>query len=140
MRHFLQINGAGFVTAQWDYSSDRARKPPGSKDVTGRTDGPWLGKKYDRAADTFAWPEPTASLTASASSIQLGGKVTLSWETSHAVSAEISVTGGTVIHRCEPVQAGAVEVEPGRTATYTLTATGHPGATPATDRVTVTVS
>ena len=98
-----------------------------------------LGQIYDRQADTFAWPEPVASLTASEAAIDKGESVTLSWATEHAVSANISVADGTVIHRCEPVGAGTVEVDPGQTATYTLTATGRGGTTPAAARVTVTV-
>lgn len=129
----------GRVVALWS-DTGWSQAPPGWVDVTARTDGPWLGKLYDRAADTFAWPEPTAALAASEAAIDQGGKVRLSWETEHAVSAEIAVTGGAVVHRCEPVEAGTVEVEPGQTYTYTLTATGRAGTTPATAQVTVTVT
>lgn len=141
-KKYVELDAAGICFHEVEYMAAEAPQsvPAGLIDVTVRADGPWLGKKYDRAADTFSWPEPTAALTASASSIARGEKVTLSWETAHALSAEIAVTGGTVIHRCEPVHAGAVEVAPNRTTTYTLTATGQPGTTPATQsrRVTVT--
>ena len=139
-KKYIQLDAAGICVHEFEHMGEAPPNVPADlMDVTSRTDGIWLGKKYDRAADTFAWPEPTASLTASASSIASGEKVTLTWETQHAVSAEISVTGGTVIHRCEPVGSGSVEVAPGKTATYTLTATGRAGTTPATARVTVTV-
>ncbi len=140
-KKYVQLDANGICFHEFEYLGAKAPKAgAGLADVTSRTDGPWLGKKYNANTDTFAWPEPTAKLTASASSIAQGEKVTLSWETGHAVSAEISVTGGTVIHRCEPVEAGMVEVEPGQTATYTLTATGRAGTTPATQRRRVTVS
>ena len=138
---YIQLDSAGICFHEFEYSGSKAPKAGAALiDVTSRSDGPWLGKKYDAKAGTFSWPAPEVSFMASASSIVQGEKVTLSWETQHTVSAEISVTGGTVIHRCEPVHAGAVEVEPGQTATYTLTATGRAGTTPATQRRRVTVT
>ena len=140
-KRYIQLDAAGICSHEFERLGEAPKSvPAGLSDVTSRTDGPWLGKQYDLATDTFSWPEPTAALTASAASIDLGGKVTLSWATEHAVSANISVADGTVIHRCEPVGAGTVEVEPGQTATYTLTATGRAGTTPATDRRRVTVT
>ncbi|MCY4584890.1 MAG: hypothetical protein OXB98_02515 [Bryobacterales bacterium] len=140
-KKYIQLDAEGICFHELEYAGQKPpRTGPELMDVTSRTDGPWLGKIYDRAADAFAWPEPTAKLTASASSISQGGKVTLSWETKHALSAEIALASGTVIHRCEPVHGGAVEVEPGQTYTYTLTATGRAGTTPATARRRVTVT
>lgn len=136
MSHFIKINTAGVVTAHWYFSSVRAQQPIGSMDVTARNDGPWLGKVYDRNADTFAWPEPTAELTVSASSIERGESVTLSWETAHAVRAEIDQGVGVL----DPVEGGEVEVSPARTTTYELTATGREGTTQATVRRRVTVT
>lgn len=138
---YIQLDANGICFHEFEYLGAKTPKAgAGLTDVTARTDGPWLGKKYDAQADTFAWPEPTAKLTASASSIAQGEKVTLSWETAHALSAEIAVAGGAVVHRCEPVESGAVEVEPGQTMTYTLTATGREGTTPAKARRRVTVT
>ena len=140
-KKYIQLDANGICFHEFEYMGAKAPKAgAGLTDVTTRTDGPWLGKKYDPQTGTFAWPEPTAKLTASASSIAQGGKVTLSWETEHALSAEISVTGGDVIHRCDPVGGGEVEVEPAQTTTYTLTAVGRAGTTPATQRRRVTVT
>ena len=140
-KKYIQLDTNGICFHELEYLGAKAPNAgAGLTDVTARTDGPWLGKKYDPNTGTFSWPEPTAKLTASASSIAQGEKVTLTWETEHAISAEISVTGGAVIHRCEPVEAGSVEVEPGQTATYTLTATGRAGTTPAKTRRRVTVT
>ena len=139
-KKYIQLDANGICFHEFEYLGAKAPKAgAGLTDVTSRADGPWLGKKYDRAADAFSWPEPTAKLTASASSIAQGEKVTLSWETSHALSAEIS-TGGKVIQRCEPVHAGQVDVEPAQTTTYELKATGREGTTPATQRRRVTVT
>ena len=113
-KKYIQLDAAGICVHEFEHMGEAPQNVPADlMDVTSRPDGIWLGKKYDRAADTFAYPDPTASLTASESSIASGDKVTLTWETQHAVSAEISVTGGTVIHRCEPVGSGSVEVAPG---------------------------
>ena len=139
-KKYIQLDADEICYHELEYMGGEEPRPPADLiDVTSRTDGPWLGKVYDRAADTFAWPEPTAALTASASSIDSGGTVTLSWETRHAVSAEISAAGA-VIHRCVPVGSGAVVVTPGRTYTYELTSTGREGTTPATASATVTVT
>lgn len=138
---YIQLDANNRCYHELEYQgADPPKAGAGLVDVTSRTDGPWLGKVYDPQAGTFAWPEPTAKLTASASSIAQGEKVTLTWETTDAVSAEITTGGGAVVHRCEPPEAGEVEVEPGQTYTYTLTATGREGTTPARDRKRVTVT
>lgn len=141
-KKYIQLDADNRCYHELEYlGAEPPKAGAGLVDVTSRTDGPWLGKVYDPQAGTFAWPEPTAKLTASASSIAQGGKVTLSWETTDAVSAEIrTVAGNALIHRCEPPEAGAVEVEPGQTYTYELTAAGQPGTTPARDRRRVTVT
>ena len=136
-KKYVQLNAAGICFHEFEYTGRRAPRAGAElMDVTARTDGPWLGKQYDAASDTFAWPEPTATLTVSASSTERGGKVTLRWETEHAVSAEIDQGVGAL----DPVEAGEVELSPERTTTYELTATGREGTTPATVRRRVTVT
>ena len=135
-KKYIQLDAGGICFHELEYSGvEPPRAGSDLMDVTDRTDGPWLGKKYDRDANTFAWPEPTASLTVSESSIARGGKVTLTWETAHAISAEIDQGVGALT----PVGGGEVEVSPERTTTYQLTATGREGTTPATARRRVTV-
>ena len=104
-------------------------------DVTSRNDGPFLGKVYDPNTDTFSLPPPTAALTASEESITRGESVKLTWETAHAVSAEIDHDVGAVTPA-----GGSVDVTPLETKTYTLAATGAEGTTPATAQVTVRVT
>ena len=138
--HLIKIE-RGRVVAEWSDTGRSGPPPVGWSDVTARTDGPWRGKLYDAKTDTFTWPEPTAKLTASAARIAQGEKVTLTWQTKDALSAEIKIVGsGALVHRCDPVEAGPVKVEPGQTYTYELVATGHPGTTPAKARRRVTVS
>lgn len=75
---------------------------------------------------------PTASLTASPTSITAGQSATLTWTTSNATSASIDNGIGTV-----QVPNGSMSVTPSQTTTYTLTATGTGGN--ATAQATVTV-
>ncbi len=142
-KKYAELDAAGICFHEFEYMAAEAPQsvPAGLMDVTARTDGPWLGKIYDAQTDTFAWPEPTAKLTASAARIAQGEKVTLTWRTTDALSAEITNVnaGGALVHRCEPPGAGVVEVEPGQTFTYELTATGRAGTTPAKARRRVTV-
>ena len=133
-KKYIQLDAKGRCFHEIEYQGESPPKVgPGLLDVTDRTDGPWLGKVYTLATDTFAWPEPTAKLTASARAIAAGEAVTLRSETTDALSADIDQGVG-------PVELnGEVEVRPASTTTYTLTATGHPGTTPATSRRKVTV-
>ena len=62
----MDANGVCFH--KLEYTGAEPPQPGvGLIDVTDRADGPWLGKVYDAQSDTFAYPEPTASLTVSAS-------------------------------------------------------------------------
>ena len=79
-------------------------------------------------------PQPRAALAVSESSIETGRSVELRWVTSEAESVEIDQGIGAV-----PLS-GSLRVSPERATTYTLTATGQPGSTPATASVTVTVT
>ena len=79
-------------------------------------------------------PQPRASLAVSESSVEAGRSVELRWVTSEAVSVEIDNGIGEV-----PLS-GSLRVAPKAATTYTLTATGQPGSTPATVEVTVTVT
>ena len=76
---------------------------------------------------------PTATLTASPTSITSGQTATLTWTTTNATSASIDNGIGAV----QPVSGGSVTVTPSKTTTYTLTATGSGGS--ATAQATVTV-
>lgn len=79
-------------------------------------------------------PQPRAALAVSESSIEIGRSVELRWVTSEAVSVEIDQGIGPV------ALSGSLRVSPKTPTTYTLTATGQPGSTPATAAVTVTVT
>ena len=79
-------------------------------------------------------PQPLASLAVSESSVEIGRSVELRWVTSEALSAAIDQGIGAV-----PLS-GSLRVSPERATTYTLTATGQPGSTPATAAVTVAVN
>ena len=73
---------------------------------------------------------PTASLTANPESVDKGGAVTLTWQTSNATDVSIEGIGA--------VQAsGSQSVTPAESTTYTLTAKGAGGTQQATARVTV---
>jgi hypothetical protein len=74
---------------------------------------------------------PTASFSASASSITSGQSVTLTWSTTNATSASIDQGIGNVATSSTKV------VSPTATTTYTLTATGAGGTV--TQSVTITV-
>jgi phospholipase C len=78
-------------------------------------------------------PAPTATLTASPTSITSGQTATLTWTTTNATSANIDNGIGAV----QPVSGGSTTVQPSMTTTYTLTATGPGGS--ATAQATVTV-
>ncbi len=75
---------------------------------------------------------PTASLKASAGSIQVGQSSTLTWTTGNAVSATLN--GGPV------ALTGSQIVSPSSTTTYTLAATNASGTTISTAVVTVTAA
>ncbi len=81
-------------------------------------------------------PDPSInSFTASTVWAVSGGAVTLSWETSDALSLNIDNGVGAV----KPVASGSVTVRPTETTTYTLTATGVGGTMAARKTVTVKV-
>jgi uncharacterized membrane protein len=74
---------------------------------------------------------PTASISASPSTIVQGGSATLTWQTTNATDISIDVLGA--------VQAsGSQSVTPTNTTTYTLTAKGSGGTQTAAATVTVT--
>lgn len=75
---------------------------------------------------------PTASISASPTSVAFGQSSTLSWNTLLATSVSISDGVGTVSI------SGSLSVTPAVTTTYTLTATGAGGTTISTATVTVT--
>ncbi len=77
----------------------------------------------------------TANLSASSPRIAAGQSVTLTWSTANALSAIIDNGVGAVT----PVAGGSKSVSPTADTTYTLTATGAAGTTPATASVTVRV-
>jgi len=75
---------------------------------------------------------PTATLSASPSSISLGQSATLNWSSTNATTASISPGIGTV------PTTGSRVISPSATTTYTLTVTGPGGS--ATSTMTVTVN
>jgi peptidoglycan-associated lipoprotein len=74
---------------------------------------------------------PTASLTANPESVEKGGAVTLTWQTSNATDVSIEGIGGVQT-------SGSQQVTPADSTTYTLNAKGAGGTQQATARVTVT--
>jgi len=77
-------------------------------------------------------PAPTATISASPSTITSGGSSTLSWSTTNATSVSIDNGVGSV------GTSGSISVSPTSTTTYTITATGSGGT--ANDSATVTVT
>jgi hypothetical protein len=77
-------------------------------------------------------PAPTASLTASPSTVQQGQSATLTWQTTNATTVTISSITGNL-----PAK-GSQQVTPSTATTYTLTATGSGGTVTATAQVDVT--
>ncbi len=76
-------------------------------------------------------PGPTATLTASPSSVAFGQPSTLTWTTTNATSVTIDQSIGTVAAN------GSVPVTPGGTTTYTLTASNAAGTVTRSATVTV---
>ena len=136
LKRFIEIR-EGLVVNELEYLSAKHQPTSNSAltDVTARADGPWLGKFYDRQADTFSYP-PKAFLEASKESIASGESVTLTWTTEHALSAKIDNGVGALA----PLDGGSVKVSPTETSTYTLTARGAAGTPDAVATVTVTVN
>jgi len=91
------------------------------------------GTATAQATVTVQAGPPTATLTASPTSITSGQTATLTWTTTNATSASIDNGIGAVT----PVSGGSITVEPSKTTTYTLTATGPSGSTTAQATVTV---
>ena len=79
---------------------------------------------------------PTATLTADPAAITSGQSATLRWTTIGATSATIDQGVGAVT----PVAGGSTSVSPTATTTYTLTAEGVSGTTPAITFIIVTVN
>lgn len=141
MRRYIEIDADGICYHEFEHHGP---EPPGGAvmDVTARQDGPWLGKKYDKTANSFAWRNPTAKLTVSSSSIAAGEKVTLTCETSFAeqVSLLYPIARNNIHDQGIPVNESVeVEKSPTKTTTYTLRARGRTGTTTATVRKRVTV-
>jgi phospholipase C len=76
-------------------------------------------------------PAPTASLSASPTTVDSGQATTLTWQTTNATTVTIDGGIGTV------AASGTQQVTPTATTTYTLTATGAGGTQDATAMVTV---
>ena len=91
------------------------------------------GTATAQATITVQVGPPTATLTASPTSITSGQTATLTWTTTNATSATIDNGIGAVT----PVSGGSVTVGPSKTTTYTLTATGADGSVTAHATVTV---
>ena len=79
-------------------------------------------------------PTPRATITASVSAVERGRSFELRWNTAEALSAEIDQGIGAV-----PLQ-GSRRLTPEASTTWTITATGVAGSTPAMASVTVAVN
>ncbi|MDF1564175.1 MAG: DUF4215 domain-containing protein [Deltaproteobacteria bacterium] len=81
------------------------------------------------------------SFTATPSSISAGESSTLAWVTQNTVSLRlVDDAGNTIDVSAAGVESGSVEVSPGATTEYALTATGGEDTTPVTARLTITVA
>jgi Domain of unknown function (DUF4082)/PASTA domain len=89
------------------------------------------GMSGDFTFTTSSAPLPTATLTASPTSITSGAASTLTWSTTGATTVAIDQGIGTV------AASGTRSVSPTATTTYTLTATNAAGSVTATASVTV---
>ncbi|MBV9073735.1 MAG: hypothetical protein JOZ10_08900 [Acidobacteria bacterium] len=85
---------------------------------------------------------PTASITVSPTSVEQGGKVTVSWQTQNATAISLSQNGTAVALDGNPVSSPGMPftLNVVGTTTFTLTATGGSGTTPATASASVTVT
>src|SRR3984885_7963001 len=79
---------------------------------------------------TISGPAPTITLNAQPNSVLPGTSAVLNWTTSNATSVTIAGVGTFA-------PTGSVQVSPASTTTYTATATGPGGTTPASTTVTV---
>ena len=79
---------------------------------------------------------PTARLTASPLTVERGRSAVLTWSTTNARSAAIDNGVGAIA----PVAAGSATAAPTETTTYTLTATGAEGISPAAASAGITVT
>jgi phospholipase C len=80
---------------------------------------------------------PTVTITASPTSIAAGASSTLTVAATNATS--VTVTGSDGSSYTMPAAGGTQSVKPAKTTTYTATANGASGSTPATATATVTV-
>ena len=87
------------------------------------------------ALTKFTGRQPMAALAASETVVERGRSVELRWATANAVNAAIEPDVGAVTP-----DIGAVRVRPAEATTYTLTARGRAGTTPATVSVTIMVT
>lgn len=93
------------------------------------------------AASTSAPANPTATIAVTPTSVEQGGKVTVSWQTQNATGISLSENGTAVALDGNPVSSPGMSFTLNAlgTTTFTLTATGGSGATPATATAQVTV-
>lgn len=105
-------------------------QPPETTTYTLIATGPG-GRAEARVEVTIEHAPPTVSLTVEPDTIDFGQSATLSWQVRDAETIRLETDGGEVIARGEAT--GSVEVEPERTTTYVLTATG-PGGTASEER------
>lgn len=97
-----------------------------------------VGGSIAAALGKRAPEQPRAVLVASQASIERGRSLELRWAASDAVSVEISSSAPPGIGAVPP--AGSIRVAPESSTTWTLTATGAEGTTPAVAMVTVAVT
>ena len=86
--------------------------------------------------DTVEFADPTATLSASSTSVSSGSSVTLFWSSTNGITASINQGVGAVT----PIAGGSVEVTPTSTTTYEITITGIQGTTPVTASIEITVT
>lgn len=132
---FTIDNGVGSMAL---VETGSAGTPPITSDTTftGTATGPHGSAKCIAKVKIITTkPLPVCTLTASKSTIELGGSSVLSWTTSNATAFTVDNGVGTVAN----FEAGSTTVSPLVTTTYTGRATG-PGGTSAPCKTTITVT
>jgi phospholipase C len=85
---------------------------------------------------------PTASITVTPTTVEAGGKVTVSWQTQNASTISLDQNGKAVALDGNPLTSPGMSftLSTVGTTTFTLTATGPSGTTPATAQASVNVT
>ncbi len=98
MRHFIELDGDGIAASE--VFTESAMSGDRIVEVTGRSDGPWIGKRYDQNTDTFTVVDRFAGLPVADISIKnandeevdyfvLGDEIRVSVAMRHPLTNEI---------------------------------------------------